>query len=146
LTLGFSNPRLRHVDFQNRLKSEFAKRQMRNAHYSLRAFARDLGTDHSTLSQILRRRRALSRRMIQRFGARLQLASPIIVDACVQENANAILRLAGSRGFCTHSRWIASRTNLPLDAVNTALHRLLYEGRLVMKSSNFWKTKKSSYV
>ena len=137
-------PSIAGVNFRQALQDEFGQRQRRNPRYSLRAFARDLGTDHSALSQILRGRRPLSPRMIRRFGARLRLSPAVVADACIQHDADAILRLAQSPGFCTHSRWIAARTNLPLDAVNAALHRLLYHGRLVMKSAHKWKITRPS--
>jgi transcriptional regulator with XRE-family HTH domain len=127
------------MNFRQTLAKELGDRRRRNPGYSLRAFARDLGTDHSTLSQILRGRRGLSSRMISRFGGQLRLHPTIIVDASVEQNAETILRLARTPGFHTHSRWIAARTNIPLDAVNVALHRLLYQGDLLMKSANRWK-------
>ncbi|HVY71620.1 MAG TPA: hypothetical protein VHH73_16935 [Verrucomicrobiae bacterium] len=132
------------MNFRQALASELAQRQRRNPRYSLRAYARDLATDHSTLSQILRGRRPLSARMIHRLGPRLRLNPAAIMDACVQQHADAILRLSRSPGFCTHSRWIAARANISLDAVNVALHRLLHQGRLVMKAANRWKTSRSS--
>ncbi len=128
------------------MKAEFGRRRERNSRYSLRAFARDMGTDHSTLSQIFRNRRNLSARMISRFGRRLNLGPAAIADACVQMHADIILRLARTPGFCTQSRWIATRTGVPLDAVNVALHRLLHCGELVMKSHNHWETKRPSHA
>jgi hypothetical protein len=40
--------------FRDRLEAEFQARRAKNARYSLRAFARFLHGEHSTLSQILR--------------------------------------------------------------------------------------------
>jgi transcriptional regulator with XRE-family HTH domain len=137
---------IRSVNFREMLSTEFEQRRRNNPRYSLRAFARYLGTDHSTLSQILRNRRNLSPRMIRRFGGRLRLKPAIITDACVQQNAETILRLARSPSFSTHSRWIAARTNLPLDAVNAALHRLLHQGDLLMESTHRWKTTRAPYA
>jgi hypothetical protein len=128
------------------LKTEFAQRRGRNPRYSLRAFARDLGTDHSSLSQILRSRRSLSPQTIRLFGGRLRLAPQVITDACVQQNAQAILLLARSPLFRTHSRWIATRTGIPLDGVNTALHWLLSHGKLTMKSANSWTPTQNSHA
>ncbi|MFO1499447.1 MAG: hypothetical protein U1G07_13810 [Verrucomicrobiota bacterium] len=104
-------------------------------------FARDLGIDHSALSQILRQRRNASPRMIARLGRRLKLAPALIADACLEQHAEVIIRLLRLPGFCPNSRWIATRTGIPLDAVNTTLHRLLQRGDLLMKSVDSWKTK-----
>lgn len=41
------------MDLRQTLTAELGQRQRRNPRYSLRAFARDLGTDHVTLSQAL---------------------------------------------------------------------------------------------
>ena len=128
------------VSFRQNLLAELARRRTRNPRYSLRAFARDLGTDHATLSQILRGRRNLSPRLIRQFGRRLQLKPDELVEACEQLNTEAILRLARRSTFRPNSRWIATRTGLRLDAVNCALHRLIHQGRLVMETTVRWTT------
>jgi transcriptional regulator with XRE-family HTH domain len=134
------------VHFRTALKSEFRRRTERNPRYSLRAFARDLGSDHATLSQILRGRRSLSPRMVRHLGPHLRLDPTVIADASAQQGAEAILRLAQSPGFCVQSRWIATQTGLPIDAVNVALQRLLRDGDLVMESSTCWKTTRTHYA
>jgi transcriptional regulator with XRE-family HTH domain len=134
------------VNFRNVLQVEFEARRQRNRRYSLRAFARYLGTDHATLSQILRGRRSLSPQMVQRFGRRLRLPLDIIQDACAQQQGEAVLRLAESPSFRTHSRWIATRTGLSLDAVNASLHRLLRQGDIVMNAPNHWTTTRKAYA
>lgn len=128
--------------FRQRLEAEFAQRRQRNARYSLRAFARDLGTDHSTLSQILRERRALSARKVALLGRRLRLERGVLAEACVRQNAEAVLRLARSRNFQPNTRWIATRTGIPIDGVNAALAQLLREGHLAMTSTHHWKITK----
>src|SRR6059058_5634294 len=45
---------MQELRFRERLEQELKNRRAKNARYSLRAFAAFLGTDHSTLSQILR--------------------------------------------------------------------------------------------
>jgi hypothetical protein len=126
------------VSFRQVLKSEVERRCRNNPRYSLRAFARHLGTDHSTLSQILRRRRNLTARMVRSFGTRLRLGPEAIAEACVAQDSEAVLRLIRSRPFRPDSRWMATRTGMPLDRVNAALHWLLYKGALAMKSANPW--------
>jgi hypothetical protein len=134
------------VHFRTALKLEFRRRSQRNPRYSLRAFARDLGSDHATLSQILRGRRSLSPRMVRQLGARLRLAPSLIADASAQQSAEAVLRLAQSPDFRVQSRWIAMRTGLSIDTVNIALHRLLRDGDLVMESSTHCKTTRTHYA
>ena len=121
------------------LASQFKQRRLRNPRYSLRAFARDLGSDHSTLSQILRQRRPLSSRMATMLGERLGLDRRTVRQVSGQQNAESILRLMRTRAYRPDSRWIAIRTGLSLDAVNAALSRLLREGKMVMHSARQWK-------
>jgi hypothetical protein len=127
------------MHFRKRLQDEFAQRQQRNARYSLRAFARDLGTDHATLSQLLRGCRTLSPHIVALLGRRLGLSRAAMIDACVQQNAETILRLARSPNFKPNSRWIAIRTGIPVDGVNAALDRLLRQRDLAMPSTHRWK-------
>jgi hypothetical protein len=126
------------MDLRQLLVSELARRQYDNARYSLRAYARDLGTDHATLSQVLRGRRVLSPRLARQFGRKLRLPEPAIAEACELHHAEALLRLAKLRAFRCDSRWIATRTGLPLDAVNRALHRLIFDRRLIMAARDRW--------
>ncbi len=126
------------MDLKVLLAAELAQRRQRNARYSLRAFARDLGTDHATLSQLMRGRRVLSPAMVRQIGRKLHLRAADIAEACAQHHADAILRLAARSTFRPNSRWIATRTGLPLDAVNTALARLLHQRLLVMESPTRW--------
>jgi hypothetical protein len=125
---------------------EYRSRCKRNPQYSLRAFARDLGSDHATLSQILRNRRSLSPAMVRRIGSRLRLDPSLIADASAQQNAEVLLRLAQSPGFRAECRWIAVRTGLSIDTVNVAIHRLLRTGDLIMESSTCWKTTRPHYA
>jgi hypothetical protein len=134
------------MHFRTTLKLEFRRRSERNPRYSLRAFARDLGSDHATISQILRGRRSLSPGMVRQLGSHLRLDPLTIGEAAAQQNAEAVLRLAQSPGFRVQSRWIATRTGLPVDTVNVALHRLVRDGDLVMESSTSWKTTRPHYA
>jgi transcriptional regulator with XRE-family HTH domain len=134
------------VNFRQTLEAELGRRRAANARYSLRAFARYLGTDHATLSQILRGRRNLSPKMVRRLGARLGLGRSAITDACVRQEAAAILRLAHLKTFRPNSRWIATRTGIPLDGVNAALHRLIHDGALVMQAADRWVPTRSTYA
>jgi transcriptional regulator with XRE-family HTH domain len=122
------------------LGAELARRRGRNPRYSLRAFARALGTHHSTLSQILQRRRRLTTRAINQLGTRLGLSEEVMAEARREERCAAILRLTRDPRFRADSRWIATMAGIPLDDVNVALHWLLHSRRLVMRSRTTWDT------
>lgn len=59
--------------FRRVLQAELSRRCNRNGQYSLRAFARDLETDHASLSQVLRGRRRATEPTVRRLGKRLGL-------------------------------------------------------------------------
>lgn len=134
------------MTFRERLQAEFAERKQRSPRYSLRAFARFLGTDHATLSQLLRGRRHLTPRMATLLGRRLGFSSAEIAEARLEQNAEAILRVARSPSFRPDSRWIATRTGLPVDTVNASLDRLIRHGALVMASTTRWRALPPPYA
>ncbi len=128
------------MNLGDRLLREFAARQRRNPLYSLRAFARDLATNHASLSQVLRSRRNVSARMARCLGRRAGIEEHEISACCVTQLDDLVLRAIRSRAFQPASRWIAVRTGLPLDAVNCALVRLLQRGEVAMESAQNWRT------
>ena len=128
------------MDLVRKLDEQFAARQARNSCYSLRAFAWDLGIDHSALSKILRRRRPVTPRVMRLLGTRLGFEPAEIEEACLNYQADAVLRRMSVPGFRTDIRWIAERTGLPIDAVNIALNRLLIRGDLRMASAGQWSS------
>lgn len=126
--------------FRELLGDRLAHARARNARYSLRAFARDLGLHHGTLSQLLSGRRPASVRQIRAIGARLGLDDACIARCCAHE-LDAVVRAIAARPELRHdSRWIAERTGLSVDAVNAALHRLLSTGALRMVERNEWQS------
>jgi hypothetical protein len=62
-----------------------------------------------------------------------------MIDACIEQNAQTIMQLVRSASFQPNSRWIATRTGIPIDAVNAALDRLLRERQLQMQTIHHWK-------
>jgi transcriptional regulator with XRE-family HTH domain len=153
------------TSFRLFLRAELARRCARNPRYSLRSFARQLGVDHATLSQLLRGRRALTAAAIDRLGTRLKLDEKRIeiyrVSArregrrypsagearrLTQDAANvmadwchfAILELVRLRSFRPDSRWIARVLDIGVDEVNMALQRLLRLGLLEMPERGRW--------
>ena len=139
--------------FRDRLQDEFDTRRKANERYSLRAFAAFLGTDHSTLSQILRKQRAVPLSQIRKFAKKLKLDAEITsayvaaehlpdpqtaaresllrhwtaeASAIIMQPVHwAIFRLSREKEFRNDSRWIAEQTNSTVDQVNIAFSRLL---------------------
>jgi len=72
--------------FRDRLQREFDQRRQANARYSLRAFAAFLGTDHSSLSQILRSQRPLPLRRIRSFSRKLGLDAEVTAAYIASEH------------------------------------------------------------
>lgn len=124
---------LRHL-----LQAELDRRRAANRRYSLRRFAGQLGTDHATLSQLLRGRRRLSERGVRALGARLGLSEPLLSACCTAAVDEAVLSALRHPRFRPDSRWIAVQTNLAADTVNIALQRLLRRGALRMVTPARW--------
>lgn len=155
------------ASFRLYLQTELARRCAANAQYSLRAFALHLKINHSTLSQFLRGKRALTGRTIEKLGTALGLESGQIevfaayekllavdnnatVSRDIQQLAldsvallsdschRSIIELVNVEGFIPDVRWIARVINVPIDEVNVALTRLLRLGLLEMTGQNTW--------
>jgi len=153
--------------FRQFLQEELATRCTRNPRYSLRAFARYLRLDHSTLSQLLRGRRRFTTRTVERIAARLSLAPAVITrfvelertppdswatrelrqlshDASLtlaEWHHPAILELTRLASFRPDVRWIARVLDVPVDDVNIAITRLARLGLLDMQSRTTWVDK-----
>jgi transcriptional regulator with XRE-family HTH domain len=127
------------MSFREVLEGEFRRRCARNPRYSMRAFARALSIDHSSLSQLLRGKRRLTTRSIRRLGAILRLSRQAIETHCAEENDRALLGLVGTDLFRADSRWIATVLAIPVDEVNVSLQRLVRTRALVMKSRRNWE-------
>jgi transcriptional regulator with XRE-family HTH domain len=152
------------ASFRLFLQSELARRCHRNAMYSLRSFAHQLGVDASTLSQWLRGKRPLTARAIETLGAQLGLPADRIrayvddasrpstgglgspLDQLTRETVTAIgdwyhlaiLELVRLADFQPDSRWIARMLDITVDEVNVALQRLLRLELLEMRSPVEW--------
>ena len=137
--------------FRERLQRELAIRCCRNPRYSLRGFANFLGTDHATLSQILRGKRAVTPTSVRRLGARIGLTGPEIAGfidgpkppaqdpaAALDWPAFAILELMGMREFRPDVGWIERVLGVPADEINVALQHLLRLGLLRMVARDKW--------
>jgi len=126
------------MDFAMLLETEFLRRRHRNPRYSLRAFARSMGTDHATMSQLLRGLRRLSLRRIRTMGARLGLSDCQIEHCCTARADAAVLEAIRKPPMCIGSRKLARRVGINVDAINIVLHRLLVAGSLRMPAKDRW--------
>ncbi len=68
------------MDFSDLLHRELRRRQQANPRYSLRAFAKYLNLDPSSLSQIIRGKRALTPALIEKVGGRLGIRGGELVS------------------------------------------------------------------
>ena len=151
--------------FRSLLRAELARRSQ-NPRYSLRAFALDLGIDHSSLSQLMRGLRPFTERMIRDLGARLGLDQELIEASVARERSDpacadnrldvvrqltadalavlsefehyAILELTHLDDFRADVRWIARVLDVSSDRVNIVLQRLCRLGMLEMTGPSEW--------
>jgi hypothetical protein len=152
--------------FRERLSHEFKVRRAKNGRYSLRAFAVFLGTDHSTLSQIMRGHRRVPDSRIHDWAKKLKIdreeiayyaAAEIAPDSEVtrqqeyirhwtaevqtlftQSVHGKILALSRSPQFRADCRWIAEQAGTTVDEVNLAFSRLLRLGLMEVKAKDRW--------
>lgn len=156
------------TSFRLFLQQELAHRCSRNPQYSLRSFALQLDKDHSTLSQLLRGKRPMTRKTIEQIGSKLGLERDLIesfiareriagphdaplaeIQQLTQDTAElvsnvyhyAILELVRLAEFKPDSRWIARVLDIPIDEVNIALNRLIRLRLLDMEARDRWVDK-----
>lgn len=153
-------------DLRAFLRNELASRCARNPRYSLRAFGRDVGINHSTLSKLLRGRRALGLRTIEQVCGRMGLSKAqcqrfIVAERLWRRQSDdeprrirrlgrdvstllsdwrhfAILELTRLDSFQTDSRWIARVLGSSPDEIDVAIQRLLRFGLLQMTERGRW--------
>lgn len=169
-----NRPRSEHdaAHFRQRLQRELARRCEASPQYSLRAFARDLDVDHSSLSQLLRGRRRLSERVVLDFGRRLgwdaaeleavvgslplqeaggderelrRLTSDTL-EAIADWPHYALLELTHLEQFRPDVGWIARVLDLEVDEVQAIVARLVRLGLLHMTSTSRWEDRLGAAV
>jgi plasmid maintenance system antidote protein VapI len=119
-----NSPRQRYRDsaairLRTILAAEFARRRTRNPRYSLRAFARSVEVEHSTLSQLLRGERAVTWKSIERLARSLRWMG------------TSLLPLSEEKRF--DSREFARQLGVSVDEVNVALTDLCLFGLIELK-------------
>jgi uncharacterized protein (TIGR02147 family) len=154
-------------DINSLLRERLRAAKRRNPRFSLRSFAKQLGIDHSTLSQVLRSRRRLSPRALKAVGKCMGLSEETIeaYEQSLRKRPNskstsqdvrsihvdldtfqllsvwyhyAILELIQVQSFKTDSRWIGNALGIAVEDVNVALQRLLRLGLLEMSGRDRW--------
>ncbi|RYZ75933.1 MAG: TIGR02147 family protein [Proteobacteria bacterium] len=138
-------------DFCRFLRQELVRRCDRRPSYSLRAFSRDLGVNHATLSSILAGKRPLTEKSIVKLSQALELtrkekedflnfrASTTAGSPGFTEHQtlaldvfavtadwyhDAILELTHTMSFRPNVRWIATRLGISTTEVRLACERL----------------------
>ncbi len=151
------------TDFRLYLQNELIERCKKNESYSLRSFARFLGMDPSTLSQILRRKRNLTRKSILALGERLGLGPDEMsqfLGAAQTAKGNmgpaheltldtfrviadwyhyAIFELVTVSNFQSEPKWIAKTLGITVNETHAAIERLQRLELIEIGKNGRWK-------
>lgn len=138
--------------FRQFLKDDLAEIRARRKNYSLRAYARDLGVNPTSLSLFLNGKRGLSEDVVKQLAEKFQLQVSTEIDpARSRFDADhgfkeldldnfrmiadwyyfAILSLAETSTFQSDSAWIAARLGLTSEVIDQAIPRLERLGMLL---------------
>lgn len=148
-------------DFRLTLMDEFLRRKRNNPRYSMRAFAHSLKMDFSTLSKILRGKRLLGNKAIQKLGAKLGLKETELkkyLKSAAHMKAQsyrqiqmdsfaiisdwyhyAILSLLTLPNFKPDPQWIGKTLGVPPVEIKQAIERLIRVGMLEVPAQGKWK-------
>lgn len=142
------------TEIRNLLEKELQARRERNAGYSIRAMARDIGLDQSTLCRVLSGKRSLSKSLIDKLLPKLSLSelelqSLLDSQAGAKDNSvepkqlpvehflvqsqwyyDAILELSRIESFKPNIAWIAAKLSMDTATVKRAVDRLFSLGYL----------------
>lgn len=124
--------------FRDRLKREFEQRCAANSRYSLRAFAAFLGTDHSTLSQILRSQRPLALGRIRTWAKKLDL-EPEVTSAYVAAEHLPDAQTAARDSQLRH--WTAEASAIFMQPLHWKIFKLCAEKPSSASRGQVWGTK-----
>lgn len=146
------------------LITEFEIRCKKNAAYSIRAYSRDLGIDHTLLSRIINKKREISTairlKLCRHFNLDLQnksigsLNSSKLSKYAFLEEVTfkvisdwthfAILSLMDTKNFRSNTKWISQRLNICFSKANASLFRLEELGFIDRSDNESWKLIKNS--
>ena len=156
---NFENTYETPTDFRAFLRLELVRRLKSNPHYSMRAFARTLKYDVSSISKMLSGKRKIGPKLIRKLGKQIGLDEQLIGYFIVREFGDtsapssvqskqfaalpidvfstisdwyhyAILELMYVPSFRQSPRWIAKALGLTTNEVEIAVHRLKRVGLL----------------
>ncbi|MES2769069.1 MAG: TIGR02147 family protein [Bdellovibrionota bacterium] len=138
------------LEFRVWLQDEFSRRCRTNSSYSLRAFAKHLEFDSSTLSQILAGKRKISDKVIQKISTKIgrpptgltsendsskyMLLSMDAFTVISDWYHYAIMDLTLVKKFKNDPSWIAQQLQISSLEAKLAVERLLRLGMLVQKN------------
>lgn len=147
------------MELERVLSEKLFEAQSRSSRFSQRAMAKRLGLSSGALSEILRGKRKISRKLAARIAERLDL-SPAEKRALGVESKSiqpefllsadtfhlisdwwhfAILNLSQTEGFRSDTNWIARRLGISGPKVREALERLERLGFIAMDAKGRWK-------
>lgn len=148
------------------LQKQFTERCKKNARYSLRAFAKNLELDASTLSQVLSGKRRLSKKGIQNICDKLSVSpKELQLFGLIENKKNeaeenylqvsidtfaiisewyhyAILELTYVSGFKADPKWIARKLSITVEEAKSAVERLIRVGLLLEENGSLIKSSK----
>ena len=120
--ITFKSNRLAMTDYRELLFNEFSQRKLRSKSYSLRAFARDLGINKTSLSEVLAGKRTLAKKNQVQINQALNLG-PNEIKSLVKSNEKTSdeLKMA-DQDFQIISEWyffaILNLVKLPKSKIN----------------------------
>ena len=147
------------ADYRIVLLDELAERKGRRPHYSVRAFARDLGISTTCMSNVLSKKRHLSKKNALRVADKLSLSpdqtrqmmrqiserttddTPPLSQLRLEEDAFrlmsdwfyfALLSLARLKGCKSDPQWISRRIDISAQEAEAAIARLLRLGLIAI--------------
>jgi transcriptional regulator with XRE-family HTH domain len=119
------------------LNREYERRKRRNARYSLRAFARDLGCDHSTLSQWMRGKRPITEEAAGLICQALGLHGVDRRRVCELDEIDLQVVAAARETEARNCHDLSAASGLGIDRLNISLSKLMRLGVLRMAGSEW---------
>lgn len=153
------------ISFRLWLQRQFTERCKKNSRYSLRAFAKFLSIDHSSLSQILSGKRPISKKSVQTICEKLSanpqdLKSFGLIKVNQAADADymqismdtfavisdwyhiAILELTFVSGFKPEAKWISKKLSITTEEAKSAVERLKRLELLLEENGSYVKSSK----
>lgn len=154
-----TNTQDEQTQFRVWLQTEFTRRCRVNSRYSIRAFAKQLDINQSTLTQILNGKRKVSKKFIdnmeEKVGVKFHFQSVgqndldfkysiLSVDAftvIADWYHYAILEFTAVKNFKSDPKWIAQKLGITVSEVNMAVDRMVRLGMIKKKNGKIQRSK-----